>query len=78
MHDRLVGLVLEVAVPATAEVRRWPCVHLVELLFSRANLDTSIDAVGSKRTGTLDVPFVEDSLLDVWITTDEVIETLGT
>lgn len=77
MHDWLVGLVLEVAVPSTAEVWSWPRVHLVEFLLSRANLDTSIDAIGGKWAGALDVPFIEDSLLDLWFTADEVVETFG-
>ena len=78
MHDWLVGLILKVAVPSAAEVWSWPRVHLIELLLGWANLDTGIDTVGGKWAGTLNVPLVEDSLLDFWLTTDKVIETLGT
>lgn len=77
MHDGLVGLVLEVAIPATLEVWRGPALHLAKLLLSWANLDTRIDAIGRKRACALDVPLIEDPLLDFWHTTDEVVEALG-
>lgn len=47
VHDWLVGLVLEVALPSRAELLAWPAVHLPELLFIRSYLDTSINAIGS-------------------------------
>jgi len=76
VHDWLVGLVLEVRVPTRAELWARPAVHLVELLLGRADLDTSIDAVGCERTGTVDVPLVEDLLLSLLVATDKVVEAL--
>jgi len=76
VHDRLVWLVLEVRVPTRAELGARPAVHLLELLLGGADLDTSIDTVGSKRTGTVDLPLLEDLLLDLGIATDKVIKGL--
>jgi hypothetical protein len=76
VHDRLVGLVLEVRVPTRAELGARPAVHLLELLLSRADLNTSINAVGGKRTSAVDLPLLKDLLLDLGITTDEIIERL--
>jgi hypothetical protein len=74
MHDRLVRLVLEVAVPTRAEFVHWPRVHLLELLLRGANLDTGFDAVGGKRTSAIDVPLLEDLVLRLLIAADEVVE----
>jgi hypothetical protein len=77
VHDWLVGLVLEIAVPTTLEVWSRPRLHLFQLLFSRANLDTSFDAISGKRSCALDVPFIENCFLNFRNTTDEVVETFG-
>jgi hypothetical protein len=77
MHDRLVGLVLEIAVPATLEVRSRPRLHLFQLLLSWTNFDTSVDAIGGERSCAFDIPFIKDSFLNFRHTTDEVIETFG-
>jgi hypothetical protein len=77
MHNRLVRLVLEVAVPTTPEVWSRPLLHLSEFLFSRPDLDTGLDAIGGKRSSTFDVPFVKDCFLNFRNTSDEVIEALS-
>ena len=77
MHDWLVWLVLEIAVPAASEVWCRPRFHLLKLLFSWANLDSSLNSVGRKWTCSLDIPLVEHSLLDCRVTSSEVIETVG-
>jgi hypothetical protein len=61
VHDRLVGLVLEVGVPAILEVRGRPGLDLLELLFGGPDLDAGIDAVGGERASALEVPFVIDT-----------------
>jgi hypothetical protein len=78
MHNRLVRFILEIAVPTTSEVWCRPSLHLSKLILSWANLHTCIDAIRSKGTSTLDVPFVKDLLLNFWNTTDEVVKTLST
>jgi len=77
MHDWFVGLVLEVAVPTTSEVRSWPRLHFLKLFLSGADLHSGLYSVGSKWTCSLEVPFVKHSLLDCRVTSSEVIETLG-
>lgn len=77
MHDWLVGLVLEVAVPSRLKVWRGPLLHLRQLLFSWTNLDTSLNAVSGKWASALEVPFIEDPLLGLGVTTNKVIETLS-
>jgi len=74
VHDRLVGLVLEVAVPATAELWAGPAVHLLELLLGGTDLDSSLDTVGGKRASAIDVPLIEDLLLYRGIAANEVVE----
>jgi len=76
MHDRLVGFILKVRVPAALEVRRRPGLHLLQFFFSWANFDTSIDAIGRQWASTLEIPFVEHLFLDLRDATDEVVETL--
>jgi hypothetical protein len=76
MHHRLVRLILEVAVPARSELRTWPTIHHLEFFLSRANLDSSLDSICRKRSSSVDVPLLEDPLLDCWVTTGEVVEGL--
>ena len=45
VHDRLVGLVLEVRLPSLGEVRGRPGLELLKLLGSRADLYASLDTV---------------------------------
>ena len=78
-HLRLVGRILEVAVPAGAELWARPAVHLVELLLGWSNsmnkisnehvmgttprsiiLNASLDSVGCKGTGAVDLMDVCD------------------
>jgi hypothetical protein len=74
MHHWLVRLVLEVAVPAGAELWTRPLVHHLEFIFSRADLDTSINAIGRKRASTVDVPLLEDAFLSGGVATRKVVE----
>jgi hypothetical protein len=78
MHDWLVGLILEIAVPSRPEfaARTWPAVHLSEFFLSRPDLDTSLNTVGGQRTSAIDVPLVEHSFLDLRVTSDEVVKGL--
>ena len=48
MHDRLVGLVLEVIVPTRPEFREGPLVELVELLLSGTRLHAGFNTVGGE------------------------------
>lgn len=68
VHYGLVGLVLEVAVPAGAELMAGPLVHLLKFFLSWADLDTGFNAVRRKRAPSCCVPFVKDLLLDFWVT----------
>jgi hypothetical protein len=77
MHDRLVRFILKVAVPTTLEMWGRPPLHLREFLLGRTNFDTSLNAIGGKRSSTLEIPFVEDRFLDFWDTADEVVEALS-
>lgn len=63
MHNRLVRLVLEVRLPALSEMRRRPPLEVLELLLSRSDLDTSLNAVGGKGSSALLVPLIKDALL---------------
>ncbi len=77
MHDRLIRLILKVAVPTALKVRSRPLFHLSEFFFSRTDLDTSVNAIGSKWPSALDVPFIEDCFLDFGDTADEVVEAVS-
>lgn len=77
VHNGLVGLVLEVAVPSRAELLAGPAIHSLELFFSGSDLDASFDAICSQWTSAVDVPLVEDLLLHLRISTDKVIERLN-
>ena len=64
MHHWFVWFILEVGLPARAEVRSGPGFKLLELLGSGTNLDTGIDTVGSKGSGALEIPFIEHTCTD--------------
>jgi len=76
MHDGLVGLLLEVAVPAGAEFWTRPLVHHVKFCLCRTNLDTGFNAVSSEWASTINIPLLEHLLLNRWVTTSKVIERL--
>lgn len=76
MHNWLVGLVLEIAVPTRAELWARPLIHHIKFLFSGADLDTGFNTVGSKGASAVGVPLVEHPFLGRWITTSKVIERL--
>lgn len=78
MHDWLVGLILEVAVPTRAEFLAWPAVHHLELFLGGSDLHTSVNTVGRQWASAINVPLVEDFFLNLWIASDEVIERLNT
>lgn len=77
MHNRLVGLVLEIAVPSTLEIGGRPGPHLCQLLLRWSDLHTSIDTIGGQWTCSAKIPLLEDLLLDLGIATDEVVEGFG-
>ena len=74
MHDRLIRLVLEVAVPAGTELLH---VILSQLLLGGSNLHASLNTIGSQWSGSIDIPFVLELLLHLRIIPDEVIEALS-
>lgn len=95
MHDWLVGLVLEVRLPAVLEMRSRPFLKLLELFCSWTNLDSGVDTIGCQWAGALEIPLLENAyekvsngivgckasgltFLDIWITADKLIKTLGT
>lgn len=77
MHDWLIGLVLEVRIPSRAELWAWPRVHHLEFLLSGSDLNTSFDTIGGEWTSAVDVPLLEDTLLDRRVTTNKVVERLN-
>jgi len=77
VHDWLVWLVLEVAVPTRSELLAWPAVHLLEFLFRWSDLHTSLDTICSQWASAVDVPLLKDLLLSLWITTDKVVKGLA-
>ena len=76
MHDRLVRLILKVRIPTALEMRCRPVLHLSQLLLRRTDLYTRFNAISGEWSGTLQVPFIEDSFLDFRDTANEIIETL--
>ena len=77
VHDWLVWLVLEVAVPSGDELWEWPALEFFKFLLVRADLHTRFDAIGSEWASAVDVPLIEHLVLRLLITTDEVVERLG-
>lgn len=73
MHYRLVKLVLEVVVPARAELLH---VILLQFLLSRSHLDTSLNAISSQRASAISVPLAEHPLLSLRIAPDEIVKAL--
>ena len=76
VHNWLVGFVLEVRVPARAELLAGPTVHHLEFFLSRADLHTSFNAIGCEWASAVDVPLLEDLLLHLGITTNKVDKRL--
>lgn len=77
MHNGLVGLVLEVAIPSGSEFLAGPAIHHLELFFCWPELDARLDTIGCQRTGAVDIPLIEDSLLDGGITSHKVVKRFG-
>jgi len=61
MHDRFVGLVLEVRVPPFSKVRGRPLLEIFQLLLSRSDLGACIDAVGRQWPRSPEVPLLKDT-----------------
>jgi hypothetical protein len=61
VHDGLVGLVLEVRIPSRLEMGCRPRLELLQLFFSRSDLDASVDTIGRQRSGSLEIPFLKDT-----------------
>jgi hypothetical protein len=76
VHNGLIRLMLEIAVPPAPELFARPAVHHVQLLFRRPYLDTCLDTVCCKRAGAVDIPLLEDSFLYFGVTPHEVVEGL--
>lgn len=76
MHDWLVGLVLEVAVPSAAELWARPLVHHLQLRLVRSDLDTSLDTVGSQWSRSVCLPLIVDLLLYDRVAANEVVKRL--
>lgn len=70
MHNWLVRFVLEVGVPALPEL--WT--HFLKFLFCGSDLYSRINSVCCKRSCTVQIPLVENSLLYLRVATEEVIE----
>lgn len=77
MHDWLVRLIFEIAVPTTSKMRGRPAIHLLQFFLSRTDLDASFNAVGSEWSSALEVPLIKDSFLNFRNASDEIVETLG-
>jgi len=50
MHNGLIRLVLKVRFPSLSEMRRGPLLELLELLFGRSDLNTSLNTVRGERS----------------------------
>ena len=74
MHHRLVRLVLEVRVPSRLELGSGPLSHGLKLLLVGSNLNTCLDTIRGKGASSLDVPLIENTLLDFRMTTSEVVK----
>lgn len=61
MHDWLVGLVLEVRLPAILKMRGRPFLKLLELFCSWTNLDSGVDTIGCQWAGALEIPLLENA-----------------
>lgn len=77
MHNRLIRLILEVAVPPAPKLWERPVVHLLKFLLGRTDLDTSLNAIRSERSSAINVPLVEHGLLHLLVATRKVIEGLN-
>lgn len=58
------------------EILPRPFIHLSELIFSRSDLNTRFDAVGSQRTSAVDIPLLVDRLLDGRVSANKVVKRL--
>jgi hypothetical protein len=76
VHNRLVGLVLKIRVPARAEFLAGPAVHHGEFFLCGPDLDTGFDAVGGERARAVDIPLLEDLFLHFGVAADEIVEGL--
>ena len=76
MHDWLVGLLLEVTVPATSEILARPRVHHIELSFRGTDLDTRLDTISSQRASPVNVPLLEHGFLHLGVSAHKVVERL--
>lgn len=61
VHDRLVGLILEVGFPAVLEAGGRPRLEFFQFLLGRTDLDAGFDTVGGQRPRSLDIPLLENA-----------------
>jgi hypothetical protein len=74
MHNRLIRLILKIAIPPSPKFLARPAIHHIELFLRRPDLDTGFNAVGGERTRAVDVPLLEDLFLDFGVAADEIVE----
>jgi hypothetical protein len=74
MHNRLIRLILEIAIPASPKLLARPAIHHIELFLRRPDLDTSFNTIRGERTRAVDVPLLEDLFLDFGVAADKVVE----
>lgn len=64
VHHGLIGLLLEIRLPAVFEVGGWPFLELLQLLLSRSDFDTGVNAVGGKGACAFEIPLLKDTYLN--------------
>lgn len=74
MHDWLVRLLLEVAVPSRTELFH---VILRQLFIGRTDFDTSFDPVGGQWARPVDIPLIKDTLLRLRVSAHKIIKRRG-
>ena len=77
MHDRLVRLVFEVAVPSRFERTERSLFNLLDFFLCGPKLDAGFNTVGGERASAISVPLGKDLLLDCRVSTDEVVKGLA-
>jgi len=76
MHNRLIRLILKIALPPTPKLMTRPTINLPQLLLRRPNLDTRLNPIRRQRSRPIDIPLVEHRLLGLWVASHKVVEGL--
>ena len=77
MHDRLVRLVLKVAIPALLEGAKRSLLNLLHFFLRRPKLDTGLNSIRGKWASTIGIPLLKDLVLDYRVATNKVIKGLA-